>query len=87
MAHDIDFEGAERLVVRVFGRAASQTKLWIGGWLTAILVVRALAVVFHASIGAYVTLLAVTGVAVFAGDGHGSGSSTETGCSVSGHES
>jgi hypothetical protein len=61
-----DFDGFGRLVERIFGRAGAHSRVWIAVWLAGILVVTAIAAVTHAPMGAYVILVIVAAVAIFA---------------------
>jgi hypothetical protein len=63
---EFDFDGLGRLVEWIFGRAAHQPRWWIAVWLAGVLVVTAIAVVCHAPFVAYVILLVVAVVVVFA---------------------
>jgi hypothetical protein len=62
----LDAEGVGDFVERVFGRARFHSRLWIAGWLSAILAMTAVAAIWHAPTAAYVILGLVAVVMIFA---------------------
>lgn len=69
-----DFDGLSRLLEQFGRQVGTHSRAWIATWFFAILVVTALAAVRQAPTAAYVTLLVVAAVAVFAGGGEGDAS-------------
>jgi hypothetical protein len=69
---DSCFDAVSRAIERVFAQAARHRRWWIVSWLVAVLAVACVAMICHAPPTAYIVLLTVLGIVLFADSRSGS---------------